>query len=251
MCNVPKRRQPYVAKPIMDAMNLVYEDILSITEDPVKGSKNAASVRYSAIIQAQQHILSVEKPLYVYWNICGDPAEEHMKYISDQKRATLIDQFNDVVKLLHGMQVKSSLYNSAQDEGARYLLYYSEKEIQNAQFLSVLRELHRFTHSKITHISHRFRDAEADLIRKLIDDAWYHAVKGNFIPTDQKEYKQRRSHFSMAISALYKMERPMFSLFSLESYSNNEMLEWANLLNEAGRLLNAVQKSDKERFKNL
>lgn len=252
MARVPKRRRNDVARPLMHTMNLAYADILAITEDPIKGAKDAADVRYRAIIRAQEHILAIQKPLYVYWNICGDPDEKSMKPINDKKRAALAEKFNDVMKLLRGIQLKSTAYKLDEDRGERYVVYCTEKEIQGAQFLTVMRQLHRFTHTKLVRMSAAFRDAEAETLRWLVDDAWYHAIYGNkIIPANKEQYSWRRKHFSIAIADLYKMERPMLAVMSLEAYSNKEMTDWSDLLNETNRLLQAVQRSDKQRFAGL
>ncbi len=252
MSRVPLRRSRYVALPLMRVMNHAYDCILSIAEDPVKGSKNAALVRYMAICKAQEYLIALQKPLYVYWNICCDPDEKLMKYINEKKRSDLSERINDELKLLHAMQKASKCYKPDEDKGDRYVIYYTEKEIHSAQFLTVMQKLHRFTHGKIIRLNRRFRDAEAEMIRKLIDDAWYHAVYGNkIVPANKEQYDWRRKHFSIAISDLYKIQRPIISVFSLNSYSNQEMTDWSGLLNEALRLMQAVQQSDKERFGSL
>ena len=252
MSRVPKRRQEAVARPLMAILNRAYHEILAINEDPVRGAKNAADVRYRAICRAQDYILALQKPLFVYWAICGDPEEKGMKYISDRKRAYLCDRFNDVLKMLHAMQTSSTRYEPEKDHGVMLLFYYSEKQIEEARFLLVLRKLHRVTHAKITRLDRRFRDAEADEARRLIDDAWFHAVYGNMgVPMNHEQYLWRRKHFSTAISDLYKLERPVLAMLSLGSWSNREMQEWQGLLNDANKLLQAVQRSDRARFGSL
>ena len=128
------------------------------------------------------------------------------------------------------------------------LRYYTEQEIDKAEFLSVLRELHRITHGKVLRLNVVARDAEGSLLLREIDRAWYCAVHGNQMRLAvPDERKLRKKLFSIAISSLYKAQRPLFNLFSIGSYSNREMKEWAHLLNEATRLLLAVQNSDGKR----
>lgn len=249
MTKVPKRRYKSVTKPLLEIMNEAYQTILSISEDPVTGSPNSAQTRYDYIVDAQEKLLRAEKPLWVYWNICGDINEPDMKDQRVKQRQNLCERFNYVLRLLRKIQLESSKYNPENDKVVdAEILYYTEDEIANAQFLSTLRELHRFTHGKIVRMTNIFKDAEADILLKLVDDAWYYAARGNKNRLDkEKEREDRKKFFSRAISDLYKMERPLFSIFSLGHYSNNEMKDWMHLLNESLRLLQAVQQSDKRR----
>lgn len=248
MMVVPKRRHNHIAKPIMEVMNDTYRLILGITEDPVKGTHNATQTRYDLIVKAQQCLSKIEKPLWVYWNICGDNDENMMHNQSIKQRRNLCDRYNYILKLLHVAQVGSNKYNQDADLGEIKIQYYTEEEIRNAEFLCKLRELHRFTHGKVIRMTNIFKDAEAEILIELIDDAWYCAVHGNQKRLDiEKEREDRRKLFSRAISDLYKFERPLFSVFSLGNYSNREMKDWIDLHVETLRLLQAVQQSDKER----
>ena len=104
------------------------------------------------------------------------------------------------------------------------------------------------THGKALRLNMIARDAEASLLLRFADTAWYCAVYGNqMLLTDPVQRERRREAFSMAISALNKMRRPLFNLFSIGSYSNREMQEWVHLLNESTRLIVAVQSSDGKR----
>ena len=157
-----------MAKPVMDAMNTAYKWIMAISEDPIKGDKNKQDVKLNAIIKAQEAIWKIQKPLYVYWNICNDPDEPGMHAKSTGKRATLCDQLNDVLKMLHAMQVASPVYDPAADKGMRYIMYYQEKDIKNAMFLKAVQKFHRFTSGKLIKLSYGMKMAEGDLIQTLI-----------------------------------------------------------------------------------
>ena len=247
MGGIPKRRRNSVAKPVLQAMNKAYDAIMRIEEDPVTGTKNAAQTRYECIVRAQYALKEVEKPLWVYWNIAGDSQESNMKPQLIRQCAHLTQRFNDVLILLRETQTKSSRYDPLTDsEGGLSIRYYTEAEIVNAEFLTKLRDLHRMTHGKCIRLNAVFRDAEAELLLKIIDDAWYSAVQGNqlrlIVP---KERELRRKLFSKAIGDLYKSQRLIFSLFSIGSYSNREIKEWVHLLNQSAKLLQAVQNSDK------
>ena len=245
---IPKRRWKTVAKPVLDAVNDAFEVILCIEEDPVRGTKTAAQKRYDLILRAQSLIKRIEKPLWVMWSICNDEEEPDLKAWEPRKRANLCQEFNKVLKLLHDMQKDSSKYDPGKDVGLTMMRYYTESEIEGALFLRTIRDLHRMTHGKALRLNMIARDAEASLLLRFADTAWYCAVYGNqMLLTDPVQRERRREAFSMAISALNKMQRPLFNLFSIGSYSNREMQEWVHLLNESTRLIVAVQSSDGKR----
>ena len=161
---VPKRRWITVARPFLEAVNDAFEVIMGIEEDPVTGTKTAAQTRYARILEAQKRIKKMEPPLWVLWNICGDPDEQKMKHWKDSSRANICDLVNEkVLTQLHDMQVKSSKYRPEEDKGMTKLRYYTEQEIDKAEFLSVLRELHRITHGKVLRLNVVARDAEGSL----------------------------------------------------------------------------------------
>ena len=245
---VPKRRRNTVAKPLLDAFNRAFEVILCIEEDPVRGTKAAAPTRYERIVRAQFLIKQIEKPLWVYWNICDDDSETVLRSWKTSQRANLCGSVNEILKILHDMQLASTRYDAEKDVGITVMRYYTEDEIENAQFLTAIRDLHRMTHGKAIRLPAFLRDAEASLLLRFIDTAWYCAVYGNQMRLeDERDREIRRKAFSNALSALNKAQRPLFNLFSIGTYSNNEMRDWVHLLNESIRLLSGVQKSDRKR----
>lgn len=245
---IPKRRWNSIAKPLLEAVNNAFEVILCIEEDPVRGTKTAAQKRYDLIVRAQRLIKLIEKPLWVLWSVCDDEDEYQLKEWKTSQRANLCDGFNKVLKILHDMQKNSVKYDPGKDVGLTTMRYYTEAEIEGAVFLRTIRDLHRMTHGKAIRLNAIARDAEASLLLRFVDTAWYCAVYGNQMRlTDPVERECRREAFSAAISSLNKMQRPLFNLFSIGSYSNREMKEWVHLLNESTRLIVAVQSSDGKR----
>lgn len=248
MTRVPKRRRNTIAKPLLESFNNAFEVILCIEEDPVRGTKSAAQKRYDRIVKAQYLIKQIEKPLWVYWNICDDWQENALRSWKTSQRANFCDGVNKVLKILHDMQVASTKYDAKKDVGLTVMRYYTEDEIDNAFFLTAIRDLHRMTHGKVIRLPALARDADASLLLRFVDTAWYCAVYGNQMRLDnEKEREIRRKAFSNALSALNKAQRPLFNLFSIGTYSNNEIKEWVHLFNESVRLLSGVQKSDRER----
>lgn len=244
MERVPKRRQATVARPILRAMNNAYDQVLRIEEDPIRGTRTAATVRYNRITAAMAKLAAVEKPLWIWWNICGDDTETEMKDFPERKRANLCEKFNQVMGLLRDMERESSRHDPEKEGKVLTIRYYTENEIQKAEFLTRLRELHRMTHGKVAKLGGIWRDAEGEVLIRLADAAWYEAVRGNQLRTDiPAEREERRRAFHLALSALEMMQRPMIAVFTLGGYSNREMREWVNLLQRSYRLLAAVQKS--------
>lgn len=229
-------------------MNDAFDMILRIEEDPVRGTKTAAQIRYYRIVKAQELIKKIEPHLWVYWAIGDDVDEPDVKEQTLKKRANLCEKFNYVLKLLHDMQMASSKYDASTDKGVITMGYFTNDEIKRAEFLSKIKELHRVTHGKVLRLGTLAKDAEGEMLVKLVNIAFYCAVHGNRFRVDiPEQYEQRKHLFSQAISALKRMERYLFNLFTIGSYSNNEMKEWAELLTESSRLLYAVHKSDTKR----
>lgn len=245
---IPKRRRNTVAKPVMDRMNAAFKLIMCIDEDPVRGTTTAPQRRYNLIVSAQNSIKAVEPALYAWWNICDDIDETDMKEWRAKQRANLCEQFNYVLKLLHDMQMASSRYQPEGDKGQMLIMYYTEKEIQKAEFLRKIQALHKMTHGKVVRMNEWDRSAEGSVLIELVDTAWYCAVHGNKMRlSDPAERTLRKALFSKAISALNKMQRPMFNMMSIGDYSNSEMRDWIRLLRDSIRMLYAVQKSDIKR----
>ena len=245
---IPKRHWETIAKPLLEAMNNSLDFILRIEEDPIRGTKSAAKTRYDMILKAQEAIKRVERPLWVWWGVSGDPADPELKAQKAKRRMNLCESFNYVLGILHDMQVKSSKYAAEDDHGVVKMVYYTYEEIEKAEFLKKLRELLIMTHGKAIRMSRITRDAEGAHLVDLVDTAWYYAVHGNKRRLDIPEERERRKkYFSIAISALRRMERPLFAVFAAGSYSNRELKEWMDLLSESVRMLSAVQQSDTRR----
>jgi len=241
MERIPKRRWETVAKPVLLAMNRSFDMVMRIEEDPIAGTKTAADKRYELIVESQRLIKAVEKPLWVWWNISA--LKDDVRMQDWKKRADLCEAYSTVLRLLHDMQQASSRYNPQTDKGLTTMRYFTEKEINNAIFLRKLRELHQMTHNKHIRLSKVARDAESDHLVQLANAAWYYAGTGNqyktFIPN---EAKARKELFSMAVSCLKRMERPLHDLLADQNFSNREMEEWIDLLDESTRLMISIQK---------
>lgn len=248
MSHVPKRRRQSIVRPLMNAMNNVYDSILGIGEDPVKGSKTAEQARYRRILQAQDRFLLLEKPMFAWWSVCRDMPDERARYIPDHSRQYLCDRFNEVLAILHRMQTQSRCYDETQDRGVIQLMWFTQEQVKNARFLTVLQSLLRYTHASLIRLNAAYRDAEGEQARHLVNDAWYWALKGNFVPGNKEEAEERKKRFSRAIASLRKLERPLLAIMSTGLYTDEELTKWMDLLSQSLKLIQAVQRSDKERY---
>ena len=76
MKRVPKRRWETVAGPLLMEMNEAFDAVISIEEDPIRGTKNAAEVRYRSICRALDRIAKAEMPLWIWWDTSMQEEED-------------------------------------------------------------------------------------------------------------------------------------------------------------------------------
>ena len=127
-------------------------------------------------------------------------------------------------------------------------LKYSEDRI----FLNKMRELHKYTYSKICSVPLEYKDHLSDQILQFVDDALYCTLQGNDIfPTTRKQYDARDKYIKRAIDNLNGLQRPLYALWNVMLYSENVMDEWAGQINECIKLLSGLRNSDKKRFGKL
>lgn len=239
---VPKRRIPWVSDPLTTILRQVHSDIMELSTGYVSSQKRA-QWKHDLILKALKNLAALQMPLDNFWNIMQ--SDEH-------HRKTWCEYINKEIALLHGMLIVNSQYSEEDEKEVKQITYYKTSDINNAKFLCNMRELHRYSHTKVIHAKKDFDGFESSTIVSLVNDAWYQCVSANRkIPTTKQEVISRQKHISNAISDLHKMNRPMLSLFILMDYSEREMREWADLLTEQIRLLYALQKSDKKRFGKL
>lgn len=239
---VSKRRAVWVSDPLTVILRKVHSDIMELTTGYVP-QKSRAKWKHDLILNALTNLAALQMPLDNFWNIIQ--TDEH-------HRKTWCECINKEIALLHGMLIANSQYSKDDEKEVKQITYYKTSDISNAKFLYNMRELHRYSHTKIIRAKKDFDGFESSTIISLVNDAWYQCISANEkIPTTKQEVICRQKHISNAISDLHKMNRPMLSLFLLMNYSENEMREWANLLTEQLRLLYALQKSDKDRFRKL
>lgn len=239
---VPVRRRTWISTQITDILRDVHHSIMELSTGYAPHTRRA-KYKHDLIINALDGLSSMQKPLYCHWDIM----KTDLKH-----RQTWCEHINKEIILLHGMLKANSLYTDEDDLHVKYLMYYKREDIDNAKFLSNMRELHRYTHGKVIHANRQFDGFESATLIELVDDAWYHCIEANKkIPKTKAEYAIRRTHLSKSISCLRKLNRPMLSLFILMGYSERIMREWSGLLVDELKLITALQSSDKKRFGTL
>lgn len=239
---VPIRRKKWLNTPLTDILRDVHMTTMELTTGYTE-PKNKQQWRYDLITHALHRLSDLQKPLYCHWAIMQT---------DERHRKTWCESINTEIALLHGMQKANPCYKPDDETEVSFIMYYKTSDVETARFLSNMRDLLRYSHTKIIHASKEFNGFESDTIIELVDDAWYHCIAANQkIPETENEYRKRRSHISKAISCLHKLNRPMLSLFILVGYSEDTMREWSDLLVEEIRLLTALQKSDRKRFGSL
>ena len=240
MSKTPIRRQKWVYPKITEILRDAHMAVMELSTG-YKDITIRNQWRYDLIKHAMNRLCDLQNPLYSYWCIMG---------IDEKHRKTWCDYINTEISLLQGMLEANPCYED--DTKAKFIMYYKTSMIENAKFLSNMKELLLFSHSKIIHAKKDFDGFESATIIELVGDAWYHCISSNQkIPENLDDYKKRQEHISDAISCLHKLNRPMLSLFTMLEYSENVMREWSGMLVEEIKLLTALQKSDKKRFKNL
>lgn len=242
LIKTPIRRQKWIYPELTRILRESHMLIMELSTGYVD-YKERDEWKYNLIKNALYKIQEFQNPLYSYWVVMNTD-EKH--------RETWCEHINKEIALLLGMLKSNSCYKESDELGIKFIMYYKNSMIENAKFLSNMRDLLRFSHSKIIHVKKDFDGFESASIINLVGDAWYHCISANQkIPENAEEYKTRKKHISSAISCLHKLNRPMLSLFITVGYSENIMREWSNLLTEEIKLLLSIQKSDKKRFGSL
>lgn len=231
---VSRRRRKWICGAIELQMNKIFNLVVSISSEyfPPKTRKDDISKLASEAIE-QLH--SLQKPLFVMWNILQTPTKKMVKW------CTLI---NSEIELLEGMVIGNV------EKKRVFIIDYDF--VGKAVFVSKMVELHRYMHSQIVKAPQKYAETRSALIMELIDDALYNVMRANFkIPTTASEYKLRRKYISTAISDLNKLQRPLTVYFTILNYSENVIAKVSQLLIGEIRLLHSINSSDKQRFSTL
>lgn len=232
---IPKRRAKWLCCDIDNRMNDLYRYIMQITDSYFR-SRNERAEYASETAQPYIRLLNeLEKPLMVMWNVQKYDVNTMVQWVK---------------KIRWEVSILNRLHSDEDIECEVSVLDW--RAINNANFLKTMSELHRYTHGKVANACTAYDGTQGSLLISLVNDAFYELVQANKkIPETQAEYEKRRKHISNSITYLKEMNRPMLFYFNLMKYSERVMIEWAELLTSEIKMLTSLQRSDKERFKNL
>lgn len=232
--NIPNRYKKFIRPRLCKLVNLAYYNTIMGNEADrrtVAGRKERTKL-FEAAISA---LGKMYKPLVVYWSLFET---------SEGGKQEWADLINREIALLNG----AAGYQAS--ERALPMIEILEMNYsKDRQFINRMRELHKFTYSKICSVPLEYKDHLSDTILYMVDEALFCILRGNSnIPRSKKEYEIRDKYFRKAIDSLNGLQRPLYALWNVMSYSENTMDEWAGLINETIKMIQGVRKSDKSRF---
>lgn len=232
---IPKRRNRWLSPAVDNQMNEIYRDLMLISDTYFRNKNDKEIYTAEMAIRSVKKLNKLEKPLMILWNVQGYETGFMARWVSQIKREVdLLNQMHDE----EDIECEVSILDW--------------RVINNASFLKNMSELHRYTHGKIANAHMAYDSTQGALLISIVNDAFYELILANKkIPETKSEYEERRQHISNAITYLKEMNRPMLFYFNLMQYSERVMNEWAKLLVDELKMLSSLQKSDKERFKNL
>lgn len=246
--NMPRRWMKPLGLPMKEALNQMYDDVLLVSEMYI--DKDSAKKRYMQCKKVIEELTAFQEWIYLYWNLSD--GRNGIKWADADRRKHMSLYMNKEIYLLGGVMHRLDPKMKLGRLEVTYMKPFTRKDIEDAQFLEKLYELNELVYPKYIRIPMAQRDEEAALACKYIRNAFFCAYSANSVfPTTKGEYGKRHRLFSEAISDLYRLNRPMVKLFMVHMFSNEDMETITMLVNEATRLLQGIQKSDKERFSAL
>lgn len=216
-------------------MNEIYRDLMQISDTYFRNKTERFEFAAEMAKYTIPKFNAIEKPLMMLWNVQQYEIGSMARWVSKIKREV------DLLNRMHD------------DEDVECEVSVLDwRVINNANFMHNMSVLHRYTHGKVANAYKTYDGTQGALLISIVNDAFYELILANkSIPTTKSEYEERRQHISNAITYLKEMNRPMLFYFNLMQYSERVMNEWAKLLTDELRMLTALQKSDRDRFKNL
>lgn len=235
--NVPNRYKKFIRPRLCGPVSAAYHCIILANEADSRTESGKAE-RVKLLNSAVRILLRMQKPLVCYWSLF-DTKEGGIKEWTEL--------FNKEFALLYGaagLKVDSKEIPMIRT----FDMAYSDDRM----FVNKMRDLHKYTYSKIVSVPLEYKDHLSDQILQFVDDALFCTLQGNScIPTTKKQYEIRDRYFRRAVDNLNGLQRPLYALWNVMLYSENVMDEWAGQINESIKLIQGVRKSDKKRFGQL
>ena len=236
---IAKRRKKWLGFKIENIMNTAYDYIMQ-TSIRISRRGYPMMTKVELLKTALTKLADLQKALWVLWNVELYPTKRMVRWVMFA---------NDALKMLVYEILKDDVSFASNVEDIMILDWEKMKKVA---FLDNMSKLHQFTHGKAIHAQNKYDGSTTSLLIELVDEAFYQVICANTkIPKTQQEYKRRQERLNKAIICLREMNRPLLSYFNTQHYSENVMREWADMLQQEIKMLIALQKSDKARFKAL
>lgn len=227
-----KRRQKWLAYKIDELMNESYDLIMEINESSYCKTLDK-ELAENDIKRILRNLYDLQDHLLVLWNVEQYKTKKMAAWCDHLQKE--FDLLLRMINLKFNYQFKILDYNA----------------IEEMKFLKNMSELHRFVHGKVIHAPKRYDNTSGQVLISLVDSAFLNVTKTNYyFPTTKKGFEKRRKYLTRAISALYKLQRQTLFYCNLMQYSENVMREWFNYITTEIKLLQALKKSDSQRYKN-
>ena len=129
----------------------------------------------------------------------------------------------------------------------------SRRAESELQFLATARKLQIYTIQKcVNTIPKRYTFFVAQNLSDSATAVYANCKRGNSIyPLNQHEVQMRRDYFLKAYAELQNLVSQIEVAYELLHFEEKVLHEWAGLINEELKLIQAVLKKDRERYKNI
>lgn len=128
----------------------------------------------------------------------------------------------------------------------------SKRNQSSAQFLETALQIQHYTLRQCVKFPKRYTILFTQNLTTTATNACTQVKKGNSIfPTNKHEAQLRRDCFLQAYAELQALISLISTAYDMFPISENAIVEWMRLINEELRLLKALMKADKQRYKNL
>lgn len=230
---IPRRKSRWLAPDITATMHLIESYLTQIENDYYKyGIKLKTKTEQArTVIEALE---SLQRPLLALWNIEKYPENKMIEWC---------EQINSEISQLCAM---------GDIESYEPMFILSHEAVNRMEFMATICELHRTIYSKTISLPYTFRETKGSQLMKLADEALFRISRANVkAPTTKDMYEKRKEDLSVALQCLKGMQVPVFSLFSLMYYSEENMTKIAKLITDEIKLITGLLKSDERRFSSL
>ena len=128
----------------------------------------------------------------------------------------------------------------------------SARSVSEVQFLHTARELQIYTVQKCVGFPKRYTFYVSQPLAAVATRIYEDVKRGNSIyPANQHEVQLRRDYFLQAVAELQNLISQVEVAYELFRFDANIMEHWMELVDTEMKLIKALLKSDKSRYKDL